>query len=159
MRQVLFILAVWIVLVAFYFLFAGEISLTEMAAGLPTAAIAAAYALALRHSEAHRLRLSAPWLRVIGKPLLSVFPDALRVGRVLLRALWRRPEGQLGVIARQPFDHGGEDAASAGRRALVILGTSLAPNGYVLSSAEEMDALVLHRLVPVPPSPGREWPL
>jgi hypothetical protein len=150
---------VWIVLVGFYFLLAGEISLTETIAGLPTAAVAAGFALALRRTETQRLRLQAPWLHVIAKPLASVLPDVFRVGRVLLSVLWRRPSGPIGAVARQPFRHGGDDAKSAGRRALVTLGISFAPNGYVLSSPGEMDALVLHRLALVPPEPDREWPL
>jgi hypothetical protein len=157
---VLFAIVVWIVLAGFYFLLAGQVSLTEAIAGLPSAAVAAGFVLALRRTETHRLRLAAPWLRVIGKPLASVFPDAFRVGRVLLGVLWRRPAGPVGVVTRQPFRHGGDDdPRSAGRRALVTLGTSFAPNGYVLSSPAEMDALVLHRLVPVPQSPDRDWPL
>jgi hypothetical protein len=152
-------IVVWVVLTGFYFLFAGTLSLSEMIGGLPTAAVATGFALVLRRAETHRLCLKAPWLRVIGKPLGSVGPDAFRVGRVLLGTLWHRPAGPLGVVTRQPFRHGGDDPRSAGRRALVALGTSFAPNGYVLSSPDDVDALVLHRLMPVPPVPDRDWPL
>ncbi|MDD2861090.1 MAG: hypothetical protein PHI71_08500 [Acidiphilium sp.] len=152
--------SVWLVLSGFYFLFAGQVSLSEIAAGLPAAALATGFAVALRLSQDNPLRLKAPWFRIIGSPLLAIVPDAFRVGRLLFGVLWRRPSGPVGVVVRQPFRHGpDDDDEAAGRRALVTLATSVAPNGYVLRSFGEADTLILHRLVPAPSSRDSEWPL
>jgi hypothetical protein len=77
---------------------------------------------------------------------------------MLLSVLWRRPDGSLGVITRQPFRQGHDTPQDAGRRGLVTLGISLAPNGYVLSIPDSRNELVLHRLTPAAPSADRKWP-
>lgn len=154
----LFAITVWIVLTCFYLLFAGQASVSEMIAGVPAAALATCIALLLRRARSRPLRLRAPWPRVVGRPLASLFPDAVRVGRVLLAALRRRPDGPVGMSSRQPFRHGDDDAADAGRRGLVTLGISLAPNGYVLSIPDGQDVLLMHRLVPSAPDSDTEWP-
>ena len=143
----------------FYLLFAGEVSVTEIEAGAPAAIVAAGFAMLLHRAAERSFRLKAPWPRVLGEPLAALFPDAARVGGVLLRALWRRPLGPVGSVARQPFQEGGEDPASAARRGMVTLGSSLAPNGYVLGIPEGEGALLLHRLAAVPLDPDQQWPL
>ncbi len=87
--------------------------------------------------------------------------DTWRVGRVLLRTL---APGQAhaartapGMLQIQPFRRGSDDPAEAGRRALVTLGLSLAPNGYVVDFATG-SGLLIHRLQPVPPQPDQDWP-
>ena len=143
----------------FYILFAGQVSVTEIEAGAPAAIAAAGFTVLLHRVTERPFRLKAPWLRVLGEPLAALLPDAVRVGRALLRALWRRPPGVVGPVTRQPFQEGGEDPASAARRGLVTLGSSLAPNGYVLAIPDGEGALLLHRLAAVPPNPDQRWPL
>ena len=93
------------------------------------------------------------------KALASVPLDALRVGRLLLLSLVRRPSGQQGMLQVQPFRQGRRgDPWDAGRRALVTLGLSLAPNSFVLDASSE-GGLVLHRLQAVPPRPDQDWPV
>lgn len=157
MRGVISIVAIWLALLGFYLLCAGETTAHELAAGLPLATLGAGFVLVLRRGEQHQLVLSAPWHRVIGAPLTALLPDAWRVGRVLIGAIRQRPAGSVGAICRQPFRHGPETPPEAGRRALVVLGTSVAPNGYVVDVPG--DAILLHRLVEVPPRRDREWPL
>lgn len=154
----LFAITVWIVLTCLYLLFAGQLSVSEMIAGMPAAAMATGVAVVWRQARSRPLRLRAPWPRVIGRPLVSLFPDAVRVARVLLAALWRRPSGAVGLVSRQPFRHGANDAANAGRRGLVTLGLSLAPNGYVLRLPDRQDVLLMHRLAPAEPDSDTEWP-
>ena len=143
----------------FYFLFAGQLSTTEVVAGLPAATVAAAFAVLMHRARSRDLDLHAPWLRVVVGPLAALIPDAIRVGAVLLSALWRRPLGPVGVITKQPFRHGDDSVGDAGRRGLVILSASLAPNGYVLYLPSNQDALITHRLVATTPRPDREWPV
>ena len=154
----LFAITVWIALTCFYLLFAGQASMSEMIAGVPSGAMATCFAVLLRQARSRPLRLQAPWPRVVGRPLVSLFPDAVWVRKVLLSVLWRRPGGAIGMVSHQPCRHGGNDAANAGRRGLVTLGLSLAPNGYVLSIPDHQDVLLMHRLVAAAPDPDAEWP-
>lgn len=149
----------WVVFLGAYFLFAGQVSVTEIVAGVPASVAVACFALLLHRTQTRRFRLHGPWWRILGQPLAALFPDAARVGRILLRAVWRRPSGPLGVVARQPFRPGGNDPAAAARRGLVTLGSSLAPNGYVLQIQEAEEMMLLHRLAPVLRDPDRDWPL
>ena len=116
---------------------------------------------AVLHPVRHRdLRFAAvPWMRLVFIPAASLLPDAVRVGSVLLRCVWRRPAGAVGTVSRQPFRSGADDAADAGRRALLTLAISLAPNGYALALRDGEDAVVLHRLARAAPATDREWPL
>lgn len=152
-------IALWVVLSGFYLLCAGTLSATEFIVGLPAAGAATVFALLVRRFEDGRLNLRAPWLHVVGAPLAALFADAARVGRRLVRALGRRPEGPLGVVVRQPFRPGDDEPEATGRRALVILASSLAPNGYVLRIPPGEPALLMHRLAQVPPDPDEEWPV
>ncbi len=155
MRATRFPAVVWCVLAAFYVLFVGQPGGTEVIAGAIATLPAAGFAVALHRAGTRRLSLRAPWPRLIARPLAAVFPDAMRVGAVLLGTLRRRPRGTRGVIICQPFR---DDEDAAGRRALVTLALSLAPNGYVLDRAGGRDALLLHRLAPAAAETDREWP-
>ncbi len=151
--------ALWIVFLGLYLLFAAPLSTQELLAGAPSAAAITGFALLYRRAEERQMDLRAPWFRVALRALATIPPDALRVGRALLRSLWGPRYAQTGLAAQQPFLQGNDTAADATRRALVVLGTSLAPNGYVLMMPEGSETMVLHRLVQVPPRPDREWPV
>lgn len=150
--------AVWCVLFGIYLVCAGTISANEIGAGLVLATLATTFMAFVQAGRERRLRIVPP-LRVLGRPLLGLVTDSVRVGGALLRAVGRRPGGMLGEVVRQPFRQGGEAPADAGRRGLVILSASVAPNGYALHIPEGEDVLVMHRLVSVPPSPDRDWPV
>ncbi len=156
--RVLFALTAWVILAGFYLLFAGQLSLSEVFAGVPASLAITAFSVLLHRAHSRRLRLRAPWWRMIGKPLTRLFPDAVKVGGILLRSLRRQPEGAVGIVSRQPFRHGDGAAADAGRRALSTLSSSLAPNGYVLVVPDSQDVLVLHRLAPAGADSNTEWP-
>ncbi len=154
---------VFLVSIGLYLVFAGEVSGTEAAAGVPAAGLVTVYA-GLRHRGASRpMRLRGPWLRLVLSPMASVASDAVRVGVHLLRAVFVPGSHATGTVSRQPFRSGGEEPADAGRRALVTLASSLAPNGFVLDVAPSVllpdeHALLMHRLAPGRPDPDREWP-
>ncbi len=153
----LFAAGIFCVLFGFYLLFAGTVSATEVGAGLAATAMVTAFATVVHRGRTRRLRL-VPQARLLLRPLWGVVADSGRVGIVLARAVLRRPAGQAGQVVRQAFRQGGETPADAGRRGMVVLAASLAPNGYVLHIPAGEDAMVMHRLAPVPPSPDREWP-
>ena len=153
----LFAAGIFCALFGLYLVFAGTVGATEIGAGLAATASVAALATAVHRQRTRSLRLLPP-LQLLLRPLLGVVVDSGRVGVVLARAVLRRPAGQAGQVVRQAFRQGGENPADAGRRGLVVLAASLAPNGYVLHIPAGEDTMVMHRLAPVPPSPDREWP-
>ena len=147
-----------------YLICAGQVGGTEGAAGIPAAGLAAAYAGLLHRGEARPMRLRAPWLRLLLSSIASVVSDVARVGVQLLRAVLVPGSHVAGTVSRQPFRPGGTGPADAGRRALVTLASSLAPNGFVLDVAPSEllrgeRALLMHRLAPGRPDPDGEWPV
>ncbi len=150
-------LAAFVVLGGFYLLCAGVTTADEDIAAAIAAGLAACYATLIRTKARRRFALGAPWHRVIGTPMLQLAPDAWRVALVLARSLIGPADR--GRMARQPFRHGGDDPADAGRRALVTLAISVAPNTYAADLPDEAGALLLHQLRQAPSSSDREWPL
>ncbi len=155
---------VFLTYIGLYLVFAGQVSGTEVAAGVPAVGLVATYA-GLRHRSASRpMRLRGPWLRLVLSPMAAVAGDAARVGVHLLRAVFVPGSHVAGTINRQPFRSGSAEPTEAGRRALVTLASSLAPNGFVLDVAPSVlfrdeQALLTHRLAPARPDPDREWPV
>jgi hypothetical protein len=140
---------IFLLLCGAYGLFVGPFSLSEVLAAIP--AVLGGFGFALLHDRiAERpLAVRMPW-RVLANLSMALVKNSALVGRALLQTV-------SGSIAVQPFDPGGADADSAGRRAAVILGASLAPNGYVVRVTD--NALLLHQLVPSPAKPNTKWPL
>ena len=158
------VLAAFAVSLGLYFLFAGQANDTEIAAGLPASAIVAAFVWLQRRRQAHPLRLHAPWSRILLKPLASLVWDSIRVSRMLLRAMTSPAGVVAGMIDQQPFHPGGDRAADAGRRGVVALASSFAPNGFVVDIPPSIilgdaELLLMHRLAPSPPVPDAEWPI
>ncbi len=143
----------------FYLLLAGSLSRTELITCAVVAIGFAGLATVLHLRQERRLRLSLPPARALWLLACAVPLDTTRVGLVLLRALRRRPDDQLTTVAAQPFQPGGDHPEDAARRALVILGSSLAPNGFVVGLPRDGQALRLHRLAQAAPSRDTRWPV
>ena len=144
----------------FYLLLAGRLAWTELAAAVPCAGTVAAFMAIQRLRQARPVSPGRPPAAMLLGTLASLVTDTGRVSLALLRAMLG-PVG--GEASWQPFHPGGRRPRDAGRRALVALLTSLAPNGFVLdlrpSALPEADhGLLLHRLVPAPPLRDADWP-
>lgn len=162
MRLVFLAMVAFVSAFGAYLLLAGQASGTEIAAGVPVATLVAAFAVLVHGGDRRRLRLRAPWGRLAWLVCASLLRDGVRVGGVLLRALVA-PGAVAGTIDAQPFRPGGIDPSDAGRRALVTLASSLAPNGFVLDLApslllREEPRLLVHHLARAAPSPNPDWP-
>lgn len=144
---------------ALYVLFAGQLSWSELCVALPSAILPTAFLTAQSDWRGRRLTMApSACFGVAAKALASIPLDAVRVGRLLLLSLVRRRGKRQGMLQIQPFRQGTSDnPGDAGRRALVTLGLSLAPNGYVLDTPAA-GGLLVHRLQPLPPAPNQEWP-
>lgn len=149
----------WLVLAAFYWLLVGQVSVTEAVAGAIAVTVAVVFAALAEHCAEKRFDLHGPWGRLVAAPLRALVADTAVVTRVLLRAILRRPSGSVGAIYHQGFWVGDDADRDVGRRGLVTLAASLAPNGVVVRVQGQEDALLLHRLVAAPPRADMEWPL
>lgn len=147
-------LLAWVILFAFYLLFAGQASRAEACAGALAALAGIGLQLFVRLRSQRSMRLAAPWLTLAGRVGASLACDTMRVGGALARVI-------LGADVRgrtrpQTFVPGGDAPEAAGRRALVVLAASMAPNGFVW---REGSGLLVHRLVPTPPADDTQWPV
>ena len=157
MPSPVFCVAVFVISGSLYLLFAGQLGTTELIAGGCVAIGFTCLQTVLRLREERRLSLPMPPARLFLKPFAALILDAGRVGQVLARAILRRPRSSVGTISPQPFRQGAE-AQDRGREALVILATSLAPNGYSLERRPGDGGLLMHRLAAGRPSSDPEWP-
>lgn len=137
-------------------LLAGSLSPSEAIAGLLATGIAAWYGALIRRRRSRPLALRVPWLHVAGGVVVAFVTDSGRVGAALARVLWRRPVGPVGRLGVQPFVVGGPDAAAVGRRGVVTLALSMAPNGIALGVQE--DGMTVHQLAPDDGKADTRWP-
>ena len=156
--QVLRASVAWCVLFGLYLVLAGSTGVTEIAAGAGATSLATLL-IVLVHDKRRRSLVLRPPPRVLLRSAIALATDSARIGLVLLRAILRRPPGAVGSVVRHPFAGGGETARDAGRRGLVTLLASLAPNGFVLHVPGGDDGLMLHRLAPAPLSGDQDWPV
>ena len=158
--------AVWFAVLAFagsfgfYLLLAGSVSWTELVAAVTCGLAVAGFMTVQRLRMTRPITLPRPPARLVLHTLASLLMDTGRVGFALLRVLVGPVRGRADW---QRFHLGGRNPRDAGRRGLVTLLTSLAPNGFVLdlrpSALPEADrGLLVHQLVPTPPLSDPEWP-
>lgn len=148
----------WIVLALFEIALIGKLDPQETPAGIAVALLATAATLAVGTVAGARYRVHAGWLPLALLVARNVVRDTVVVSRVVLRALagGAVADGYLHV----PFEPGGDDPASAARRALAIAGMSTSPNEIVLDVDEQRRMMRVHVLAGTGNRRhSTEWPL
>lgn len=145
-------------LAACYFLFAGHFSIQELMAACFACSVALSFAGVVRRTTERRLECRHGG-RVCARLMPAIAAQAWGVAGVLSRAILRRPAGAVGTIRRQPFRHGGDEPTDAGRRALVTLARSVAPEEFVVDTPEHGGGLLVHTLSRSSPVKDTEWPV
>jgi multisubunit Na+/H+ antiporter MnhE subunit len=149
----------FVLLLVFYLLLVGKVTWPEGIVGCVVAAIAVtARESACRCGGATHV-FAAGWGRRYIRLPGQVVSDTVRV---FAATGWAglHPKG-VGRFLEVPFDPGGDDPASAGRRALVVGGLSVTPNVIAVQIEPEKERLLVHQLADAPP-PGkgdRQWPI
>ena len=136
----------WVLMMSLWVILDDSLATDELLAGAGAAALAATLAELAGHQAGIRPWLRIGWLAQALRLPASVARDTWTV----FAALWRQ------VALRQPppsgFSEiavrcGGQTPEARTRRALLIAGTSVAPNTLALGVDSERGVMVVHRLV------------
>ena len=147
----------WLVAAGFYLFLAGDDSTVELVAMAVCATLGTALAVALSLvPEKHFALRPAP--RAILRPLAALLPELLAVGRELADVSIGGASRHRGAFVHQPFDFGSDTPREAGRRAVTLIGVSLAPRGFVVRGEQADGKVLLHGFPPKPVSSDTKWP-
>ena len=144
----------WVLMMSFWVMLDDSIATDELLAGAGAAALAALLAELVTYQAATRFRLRIKWL----VPALNLPGQVARDTVIVYRALWRRlvhGEQPPSAFLERPARFGDDTPEGVTRRTLLVGGTSLAPNTFVLGIDPERDVMVVHQLVVK--QEGREW--
>ena len=136
----------WVLLMAFWVIIDDSVATDELLAGAGAAALAALVAEVVTYQAGTRFRMRIRWLI----PALRLPGQVARDTVTVYAALWRRlvhGEQPPSAFLELPARFGGESAEDVTRRTLLIGGTSLAPNTFVLGIDADTGLMVVHRLV------------
>jgi multisubunit Na+/H+ antiporter MnhE subunit len=133
-------------MMAFWVMLDDSVATDELLAGAGAAAIAASLAELVTYQAASRFRMRIGWL----VPALRLPGEVARDTVIVYRALWRRlvhGEQPPSAFIERPVRFGDDTPEGVTRRTLLVGGTSVAPNTFVLGIDPERDVMVLHQLV------------
>ncbi len=136
----------WVLMMSFWVMIDDSVQIDELLAGAGAAALAAVFAELVTYQAATRFRMRTGWLGSALRLPGQVVADTI----IVYRALWRRlahGEQPPSAFLELPARFGDDTPEGVTRRTLLIGGTSLAPNTFVLGLDRERDVMVVHRLV------------
>jgi multisubunit Na+/H+ antiporter MnhE subunit len=136
----------WVLLMSFWVILDNSIATDELLAGAGAAAIGAFLAELVTYQAATRLRMRIEWLA----PALRLPKEVARDTGIVFAALWRRlarGEEPASGFRALPVRYGDNTAAGKTRRALLVGGTSVAANSFVLGIDQDRDVMIIHQLV------------
>lgn len=139
-------LAWWVGLMAFWVWIDDTLARAELLVGAGVAVMGALFAETVQHQAGTYLRVRFEWFAY-------ALPIPMRVVRdlgIIFHALWRRivaGESPSSSFEEVPMKVGGQTSEEVTRRALVVAGTSIAPNTFVLGIDEDRSVMLVHRLV------------
>jgi multisubunit Na+/H+ antiporter MnhE subunit len=139
-------LAWWVLLMSLWVIQDDSLQTDELLAGAGAAAIAATLAELAGYQASTRLRMRIEWLR----PALRLPADLVRDTGIVFAALWRqlaRGQAPNSGFREVPARFGGQSVEDKTRRALLVGGSSVAPNTLALGLDGERDVMVVHNLV------------
>jgi multisubunit Na+/H+ antiporter MnhE subunit len=136
----------WTLMMSFWIMLDDSLNSDELLAGAGAAALAALLAEVVSYQAATRFRMRAEWL----VPALKLPGQLIHDMVVVYGALWRllaRGEQPPSAIVELPARFGDDSPEGITRRVLLVGGTSVAPNTFVLGIDKDTNVMVVHRLV------------
>jgi hypothetical protein len=135
----------WAVCSVAYLLFCGQFSTEELAAAALCGLAGALWRLAIRRAAPFQFRFVRGAAGAAFRAAAGLPSATLRVAAKLLETIAKGGEG---AITTAPFFGGRQDdPADAGRRAVAVLGVSLAPDSFVIRLPEGENQIHAHALV------------
>ena len=136
----------WALMMSFWIMLDDSIRSDELLAGAAAAALAALFAEVVTYQAATRFRMRIEWL----VPALKLPGQVVSDLAIVYRALWRQlahGEQPPSAFLELPARFGDDSPEGVTRRVLLVGGTSVAPNTFVLGLDKDTDLMVVHRLV------------
>lgn len=149
-------IVIWCVAFGSYLLFAGTVSANELITAAAVAALASAWAYLI--SDCARQRFGAQHEQIVPalRALAGLAPATLRTALVLSRVATHG--GTPGRALRNPLRFGvDDDPAARSRRALAVLGASLAPDRFVVHLDRRRSEAVMHAIAQADRVSDPEW--
>jgi multisubunit Na+/H+ antiporter MnhE subunit len=140
-------LAWWVLLMIFWIILDDSVAADELLAGAGAAALGALLAELCGHQAATQLRLRIGWLGPALRLPAGLARDTWIVFAALGRLLFRGEQPQSG-FREIPVRYGSQTPEAKTRRALLVGGTSFAPNAFVADLDEQREVMIVHELVP-----------
>lgn len=140
----------WAILFGVWLVLVDSLAKPEVAGGAIAAVPAAALTYAVVASQRDRFRVRPRWFLALKPVPLAILRDSA----LLVPVLWRRitrGEFPASTFTSVQTPMRGDDPEAAAQRALSILGTSLAPNTFILGIDTERGVALVHQLVPQSP--------
>jgi multisubunit Na+/H+ antiporter MnhE subunit len=140
-------LAWWVLLMSFWVVLDDSLTTAELLGGAAAAAVGALVAELAGHQADTRISMRIEWLG----PAVRLPAEVARDTGIVFAALWRRlvrgaePASEFREV---PVRFGSKTVQGKTRRALLVGGTSLAPNTLALGLDAERNVMIVHRLVP-----------
>ena len=139
---------VWFVVAAGYMVLAGQFSLDEVAVAAVLGVLGVLWHRAVLGTGARRFSLDRQALEAIGRAVAGLPSATVAVGaRLAAGCLHPAPASVRGRRVERAFERGRQDEPrEAGRRAVAVLATSLAPDAYVLRMPPDEDVVLFHAI-------------
>lgn len=141
----------WLALFGVWFVLVASLVHAEVAAGPAAATIALVAVLGVSAHVRREFHARFRWLGALRPVPVAIVGDTLTVFRALFRQVIgrERMHGEFRVV---PFPRASrEESEDAAWRAFSIIGTSVAPNTYIIGIDEERRTALVHQLVATSP--------
>lgn len=139
------ITVIWCLAFSIYLVFAGTVSLNEMATAVVLASLVAAWAGVIRHTSLQVFAFRRDAVAVMLRALGDVIPATLRTLRQLLAAA-RNGESPAQAYVTQFRFGAKEEPRERMRRAVAVLAASLTPDRFVVRVEKNRNEVLIHRI-------------
>jgi hypothetical protein len=155
-QQSMSIIPIWSVSFGLYLLFAGEISLHEIATGLVLAGLATVWAYLIRQTSPRDFALCYELADPLLRGVKHLIPATLATAVVLSRIA--AVGGPAGRLDSDNFDYGTrEHSEDRTRRAFAVLLASFAPDRFVVDVRRRSWSVLTHVIVSGQQEPDPRW--
>ena len=149
-------IVIWCLAFGSYLLFAGTISMSELLTGVVVAIAAAVWASLIRASSRLHFEARPQQIPPAIRALAALLPATMRTAAVLGKVAAHG--GSPSRSMRSRFRPGeSEDRRERSRRAIAVLGASLAPNRFVVNAERGRGEALLHSIDRSDDEPDPEW--